>query len=165
MTEDNARTLEFLLWTMALALVTANLGLTLWRARLRRTTGPARLLSMPKRKPRRLYLAAIAVVGLLLFTTGLPIALPPALLVLVAALLLVLRVPGERDSVLGTQGVQYGWHARRFADLEEWRLTGDHLRWRLFGEWVASDAPAALHADLRGQLSAANPERESRFQR
>lgn len=165
MTPEQFQSLEALLWGMACLLVAANLGLALWRTHLRLTTGTPRQVVLSGRKPRRLYLAGIALVALLVLFARIPVAQPSALVVLVAAALLLLRAPGERDSVLGTDGVQYGWHARRFPALEEWRLTGDHLRWRLQGEWVSSDVPAALHADLRVQLASANPDRESRFQR
>jgi len=52
---------------------------------------------------------------------------------------------------------------RRFEDLEEWRLTGDHLRWKLFGEWQACEVPSAESESLRTKLEQLIPDRESRF--
>jgi len=82
----------------------------------------------------------------------------PALLVLVQALLLARLLPATEDSVLGERGVRSGWESRAFGELEEWLLVGEHLRWRLRGEWYACAAPAALHPGLRGKL---DPARES----
>ncbi len=78
-----------------------------------------------------------------------------------AAALLVWLQPSPRDSALGEDGVQRGWHARSFRDLEEWRLTGDHLRWRLFGQWISTDVPAAMHPQVREKLLAICPDKES----
>ncbi len=71
--------------------------------------------------------------------------------------------PGFLDSWLGSRGVCVGFHARRFEELDEWRLIGDHLRWRLFGVWIASDVPKERHAALREKLERLAPDRESRF--
>lgn len=71
--------------------------------------------------------------------------------------------PGFGDALCGEDGVQRGWHARRLADLEEWRLTGEHLRFRLFGEWTAVPLAPEHHAAVRARLVAACPERESPF--
>lgn len=88
----------------------------------------------------------------------------PVLLCLGSALLLVHTTPGVQDAVLGEGGVQRGWHARRFETLEEWRLTGHHLRFRLFGEWTSVPCPPERQADLRARLLQLAPERESPFQ-
>lgn len=81
----------------------------------------------------------------------------------VLALALALLTPDADAQQLGEAGVRRGWSARTFADLEEWRLTGEHLRWKLEGEWIACRAPVELHAELREKLERACPERESRF--
>ncbi len=88
----------------------------------------------------------------------------PVLLCLGIAQLLVFTTPGAHDAVLGEGGVQRGWHARRFESLEEWRLTGDHLRFRLFGEWTSVPCPPEHHFRLRSKLVQLVPERESPFQ-
>ena len=84
---------------------------------------------------------------------------------LLAAVAIALLRPGFEDSAFGEDGVQRGWFARRYADLDEWRLTGQHLRWKLYGEWLATEVPTSEHEALRARLRAAAPERESRFQR
>ena len=78
----------------------------------------------------------------------------------VSAVLVWLQ-PSPRDSGLGEDGVQRGWHARAFRDLEEWRLTGDHLRWRLFGQWISTDVPSQMHSQVRTKLMAVCPDKES----
>lgn len=90
--------------------------------------------------------------------------LVPVVLCLGCALLLVFSTPTSRTAILGEGGVQRGWHARRFEALEEWRLTGDHLRFRLFGEWTSVPCPPDHQAALRAKLVQLVPERESPFQ-
>ena len=88
-----------------------------------------------------------------------------ALAVLFLAALLVLLTPAPEDSAVGADGVRTGFSASRFTDLEEWRLTGEHLRWRMpGGEWISSFLPPEQHAAVRERLTALAPERESRFQ-
>lgn len=84
-----------------------------------------------------------------------------ATLALAAALLLL--SPGPHRQRLGERGVQRGWDARGFDELEEWRVSGDHLRFKVDGEWTAARAPAALHAELREKLRRLRPDHESRF--
>lgn len=157
--------LESALRGLAVLLTAATFALAAWCAHLRRTVGVVRVIERPRSKLRYAYYAAVAIAAALATFAGLDVPLVPALAVLAAGVALAALAPGDQDGALGAAGVQYGWHARRFAQLEKWRLTGDHLRWRLFGDWVATHAPAALHAELRAQLTAANPGRESRFQR
>ncbi|MEY2807238.1 MAG: hypothetical protein RIR65_1655 [Planctomycetota bacterium] len=142
---------------------TALLVVLALRARARATTGEPRHQDLPRRLSRRLALAvplalvaAWALQADLLPTTG-------TLLVVVPALCLVVATPGRLDAVLGTQGVARGFEARRFEDLEEWRLTGDHLRWRLHGEWTSSPCPAAEHEEWRKLLEERCGATESRF--
>ena len=73
--------------------------------------------------------------------------------------------PSFEDHEFGTTGVRRGWFARRFDELDEWRLTGEHLRWRLYGVWLATEVPTEFHAELRARLEEIAPERESRFAR
>jgi len=88
----------------------------------------------------------------------------PLTLVLIGlAAFLAAATPGVDAQFCGERGVVRGWHARAFADLEEWRLAGEHLRWKLHGEWQACRVPPQLHADLRERLKAACPDRESPF--
>ena len=50
-------------------------------------------------------------------------------------------------------------------ELEEWRLTGDHLRFRIGPTWLAVGLPAREHAGVRELLLERRPEAESRFSR
>jgi hypothetical protein len=165
MSPDAAPDFALLARGLAVLLGLALLALGAWRVRLKRTVGAPKVAGRPGRRLRALYHAAAVLAAALAFFGGLAVPLAPACAVLALGVVLVALAPGEQDSTLGSAGVQHGWHARRFAELEEWRLTGDHLRWRLFGEWVATEAPAALHGELRALLVAANPGGESRFQR
>ena len=118
-----------------------------------RSGGPYRLL-------RSLPLAALAIAAILV--PGAPTL--TGLLVLLLALGLVLLTPGPEDSAVGADGVRAGWEAARYDELEEWRLTGEHLRWRKRGgAWVSSRLPAELQAPVRERLTAVAPDRESRF--
>ena len=90
--------------------------------------------------------------------------LTPVALCCGSALLLVFTTPSSKTAILGVGGVQRGWHARRFESLEEWRLTGDHLRFRLFGEWTSVPCPQERQSDLRATLTQLVPDRESPFQ-
>ena len=71
--------------------------------------------------------------------------------------------PSFDDRVCGTEGVRVGWSVRGFAQLEEWRLTGDHLRFRLRGQWTAVPLSVAEQEPIRERLLAVAPERESAF--
>ncbi len=82
---------------------------------------------------------------------------------LVAVGLCLLLLPRTGSSVLGAKGVRVGWRSRSFAKMEEWRLTGDHLRVLIAGEWRAVFVPVAEHPELRGRLEAICADRESRF--
>ena len=117
----------------------------------------------PGRWRRRVLLGAPQAAILALETMSGHLPQEPVLESLLLGILLVWITPGFHDAVLGELGVQRGWFARRFADLEEWRLTGDHLRFRLDGEWTAVPCPPAEQARIRAALLAVNPERESRF--
>jgi hypothetical protein len=115
--------------------------------------------------PRRRVAMTALILAILAWILVQPGVWPvPVLLCLGIAQLLVFTTPGAHDAVLGESGVQRGWHARRFESLEEWRLTGDHLRFRLFGEWTSVPCPPEHHFRLRSKLVQLVPERESPFQ-
>ena len=88
---------------------------------------------------------------------------------LIAGVLVVLSVaavvlathPG--DGACGTEGVRSGSWSHAYGDLEEWRLTGDHLRFRVGESWRAVSLPQALHGEVRGLLETQAEGRESRF--
>lgn len=69
----------------------------------------------------------------------------------------------QRRGVCGGAGVQSGCFSYPYGDLEEWRLTGDHLRFRVGEVWRAVSLPQALHAEVRGLLETNAEGRESRF--
>ncbi len=69
----------------------------------------------------------------------------------------------QRGAVCGGVGVQSGCFSYTYQDLEEWRLTGDHLRFRVGEVWRAVSLPQALHAEVRGLLETHAAGRESRF--
>ena len=144
------------LWFATLVLACAAAFSDLWRARNSRKVGRVLSRVRPRRLRRLLRLGLVVLAGAVLVFGGIPRL--PALSVLALSGLLSLLYPGSRDSILGERGVQAGWYARGFSEIEQWRLVGQHLRWRLRGEWVASAAPQEWHARLRGQL---DPRRES----
>lgn len=135
-------------------------------ARLRSRRGVGRVLVRQRALgPLRSGLLG-ALVALVLLAFGLDPDLGlRALLPLTGAALLLVRQPWPDDELVGEGGVARGWTGRRYEDLEEWRLTGDHLRFRAGGEWLAVQVPKELRADLRARLEQAVPERESPFAR
>jgi hypothetical protein len=86
---------------------------------------------------------------------------PQTLAMLALSIALIGASPGFQDSAWGERGVQRGWYARRLEDLEAWRLIGEHLRWKLFGDWVATDVPETEHAALRLELEKLAPGKEA----
>ncbi|MEZ5979387.1 MAG: hypothetical protein R3F34_14375 [Planctomycetota bacterium] len=88
---------------------------------------------------------------------------PLPLVLLFAAIALWFLAPRTGDRVLGRDGVRRGWTTLRFERIVEWRLTGDHLRVLLRGEWEAVPAPSRDHEALRKVLEERAPGRESRF--
>jgi len=136
---------------------------TLREVRGARTLGKLVSRSCPGRGRRQLAVAFLCLLGgvVLIADTGVPTL--PALQVLLLGGLMLMWTPGLRDSALGEGGVRAGWFVRPFAELEEWRLTGDHLRWRLFGEWQACEVPPDERESLRTKLEQLIPDRESRF--
>jgi len=132
----------------------------------RRTTGAFQHAERPERGLRRglwLALAAVTLLSGLWMGIG-TMAWGFVLTLLALSLPLVLLSPGPEDSILGEHGVQRGFYSRQFGELEEWRLTGDHLRYRLFGEWTSAPCPAQDQPRLREWLTRTIPERETPFQ-
>jgi hypothetical protein len=131
--------------------------------RAQSTVGTVLAAQRPGRWTRRVLLGAPA--ATLLVYEMMSGRLPDELVLesLLLAVLIVWVTPGFEDAVLGEYGVQRGWSSRRFEDLEEWRLAGDHLRFRLHGEWTSVPCPPAEQVGLRETLLAANAAGESRF--
>lgn len=134
------------------------------RLQIRAVIGQARHATYSARRMRLALTLATVVASIALLELDSAARLPAAL-VLVGGLAITWVRPGFDDHVFGSEGVRRGWFARRFADVEEWRLTGEHLRWRLYGVWLATEVPAEHHAELRAQLEELVPDRESRFAR
>jgi hypothetical protein len=148
-----------LLWSTALLLCGALAASWAWRAHRQRRIGRVVHEVRARRKVRVAVLAGCAGGGAVLLLAG-----PwnsAAFAVVALSTLLLASNPSFRDSIYGERGVQRGWHARRFEELEAWRLIGDHLRWKLAGEWVSTDVPSAMQTELRARLVQLVPERES----
>ncbi|MFT5286324.1 MAG: hypothetical protein ACI8TQ_002492 [Planctomycetota bacterium] len=71
---------------------------------------------------------------------------------LVIALVVHQIRPGVSDRVAGTEGVRAGWNSRAYSELDEWRLNGDHLRFRLFGQWTAVPLDLDKQGPVRDRL-------------
>lgn len=163
MSDDLLTVRTLLAWSLALlaAALLANLVLALRR---NAATGATRHAELPARMSRRLWL--VVPLALLFAAIVVEGSLPPvpAALVVLAAARLWWSMPGDKDAITGEAGAARGFEARRYETLEEWRLTGDHLRFRLHGEWTSSPCPRDDQPWLRARLEQACPERESRFQ-
>ena len=156
--------LELGLWLTAGMVGFAALWTFVRLRRLRAVVGAVRLREHGTRWLRMCELVATLVTLVALSFLPAMVPLAPALGVLVPSLWIFALHPADGDSVWGEEGVQRGWFARRYTEVEEWRLTGDHLRWKLKGSWVACRVPASEHAAMRAKLTALCPDRESRFQ-
>ncbi len=132
------------------------------RARHAELVGSVLHEQLAPRKARTLGLVlmgAAAVIGLLVeFQIGIF-----AVVLLTPAAAAWWLAPAAEDQRCGVSGVQYGWSSRSLEQLELWRLTGDHLRFRLNGLWVAVALPRALHAQVRERLESMGAGRESEY--
>jgi hypothetical protein len=154
--------LRFLLGLASAALLGGCVAALALRLRARRVVGEVIERSVLPPRPRLVAILLAAAGGFAALgagDVGLAWTLPPLALAIVY---LALR-PGVHDRVTGRDGVRRGWYVRALADLEEWRLTGDHLRFRLRGRWEAVPLAAARQAELGERLRATAPERESTF--
>jgi hypothetical protein len=153
---------EWLMLCTGVALAVVAVSTAVWAVKVTRIVGRPLHRQLVGRRPFLLWVLGLLGTGVLVVFSGL-VPTAPALLVLGAAAALLAPLPRAEDSVYGEAGVRCGWFARRFEDLEEWRLTGDHLRWRVGGEWLSSSVPAELQLELRERLERECPDRESRF--
>jgi len=131
--------------------------------RARVVVGPVLACERPYRALRGVLLAGPQIVVLLLIwiTGAVPVVLATALLLM--GLALVLLVPGLQDATCGATGLRRGLQVRAYEELEEWRLVGEHLRFRLLGEWTSVPCPPAVQERVRERLLEVCPERESPF--
>lgn len=161
---DELSTPRALLWWPLLLLAAALLANLALSLRRRAAAGVPRHAEAPGRFARRLWFGVplVAVYGAIAAEGTLPLL--PAGLVAAAALRLWWSMPGSKDAATGEAGVARGFEGRRLEELEEWRLTGDHLRFRLHGEWTSAPCPRDDQPWLRARLEQACPGRESRFQ-
>ena len=152
-----------LLWLPLFLLVPALVAVLSAEGRARSVTGPAIAVERPGFVLRRVLVAGTqaALLAVLLVRADLPQDAVVESLML--GVLLAWITPGSQDAVLGELGVRRGWSARRYEDLEEWRLTGEHLRFRLAGEWTSVPCPPPQQPRVRGLLVASNAAAESRF--
>lgn len=163
--ETSSQELAFgvLLVAVALPLACAVLAVAWLRRGRTRTVGEP----LARQRASRVWLRVVwtvnaaALAAIVVNWEALPSSAALTLLALESAL--VSLSPLAHDADIGARGVRYGWSARAFADLEEWRLTGEHLRWKLRGEWVACHVAPEHHAALRERLRQSCPERESAF--
>jgi hypothetical protein len=161
--EDLANSTMYSLAAALVMLSAAVVAAAVVLARERKLAGRQVHSERPGRARRAVALtaAAVAFAAVVARTGDGPAALAIAVLALAAALFAF--APSLHDSVLGENGVRRGWHVRSFAELEEWRLTGDHLRWKLHGEWQACRVPRERSDALRRRLCELCPTRESAF--
>ena len=148
--------LLFVLTTIALAIVLSA------RQRGRLQVGTPIQSSLPYRGWRAVGSLLLAVLGVLAVSVG-GSALTFFLVPLIVAIGVHQIRPSELDRVAGTDGVRVGWNSRSYSDLEEWRLTGEHLRFRLFGQWTAVPIALEKQAPIRMRLLEVAAARESSF--
>ncbi|MBK7645295.1 MAG: hypothetical protein IPJ19_20015 [Planctomycetes bacterium] len=167
MREDLARDVTALVFGVPVLfeLVVGLLVVGALRARNLRTVGPVLAGVRPGRGLRRAAGSAgiVCVFGALLAAGADRRVLEFAGLLLAPALGLVWFGQGFGDALLGEWGVQRGWFSRRYEELEEWRLAGDHLRFRLHGEWTSVPCPPERQAALLQTLGRVNPGAQSAF--
>lgn len=147
-----------LLW-----LVAGLVGLGVARATAARRVGRALARERHFGWPRRAFVVLHAAALVAVIAQWSAFEALPTFVALTLSAALMFASPQAHDADIGERGVRRGWVARAYTELEEWRLTGDHLRWKAGGEWHACPAPRASHPQLRARLVAACPERESRF--
>ena len=124
--------------------------------------GEVLVAERPHRRARAIGAGGMVLVAVLCLAFAAETA-PEAVLTLSMGVLLLALAPSADDRAAGSEGVLVGWDARRYEDLEEWRLTGQHLRFRLRGVWTAVPLPEELQRDVRGKLEERIPERQSDF--
>ena len=156
--------MEWTLWWAAGGAGLACLTHAMARIRARKRVGEILCSSVGARGWRLVYRCAVA--GVLVWTLLLGVLpwLPVALLFLLSALVVTLSFPSG-DQACGALGVRSGSWAFSYSELEEWRLTGEHLRFRHGGVWRAVRVPGPLQVALRSRLEAAVGDTESRFKR
>jgi len=146
------------------ATIVASVGL-IWVARLRlardRKLGRPLVLIRDSAGVKPVLLASVCALAIVSYWNSQ--ARMEAFVALYGALMLAWLSPGFRDRACGETGVIYGWYGRAYEDLEEWRLTGEHLRFKMNGEWAAVEVERDVRTKLRQVLEAKAPETESSY--
>jgi len=157
MSTDEVTSPEGLVWLPVFVLLPSLLGVLAADKRAKAIVGARIAEDRPGRWARRILLGApqLLALAVVLLRDDLGQDSPAECLFL--GLLLAWLVPGTRDAVLGETGVQSGWTARRFEDLEAWYMTGSHVGFRIHGEWAEAPCPPGQQARIREALVAANP--------
>jgi len=156
---------QLVLMTLVIAEVVAMAGMAvavITRSARSRKVGE---VFFERREPRAMRPVMLAVLtGLAIVAVRMPeFPTPQAVMTLVLGAILVAVLPDSGDRACGDRGVVSGWRTVEYSGIEEWRLTGEHLRIRIQGEWTAVDVPSEARQRLRSTLEKLVPERESRF--
>lgn len=141
-------------------LAAATLGALLFARRARQALGTTLCRAGRGRTVRVAVLALVAASGLGLARSAGQLPWPVAAALCLAVAGTLVR-PGGDEEACGTEGVRRGWTVRSFAALEEWRLVGEHLRFRVGGRWLAVRLPREHQGATRERLQALAPGRES----
>ena len=170
--------MEWILWWSAGCAGISCLAHARGRFQARQRLGRVLHVERGSKRARVLYVGVGCVALFLVLLSGLGVlatgawAIPGyATAYLIAGVLVVLSVAAvvlathPEDGACGTEGVRSGSWSHAYGDLEEWRLTGDHLRFRFGGVWRAVALPQALHGEVRGLLETKAKGLESRFKR
>lgn len=133
------------------------------RRRERRLVGAVLWRGDAGRRARILASAVLAFAAAVALAAG--DELPPSLSLPTLALVLwaVWARPAAGGGSFGEEGVRLGWLVRRFEEVDEWRLQGDHLRVSVDGRWRALAIPAAEHARIEAVLERRAPGKRSPY--
>lgn len=154
-----------LAYGLSFASLGLGIALTLKGQIRERSRAGSRLEAQEEGRGWRWFVLALllAAAALRFLAEGAWMPLPVDLALLLAAGVLVWLRPGFHDAVTCERGVRSGWDVVPFGEFEEWRLVGDHLRFRWGGEWRAAPLELSRHGSIRPALESAAPGRESRF--
>ena len=155
--------LEGVLWSTAVLVGCAAVATVAVVVVARARVGRELAVERTHRPRRTLALACVAALAAFVVIERDTLPAAPALVVLALGAAVFAVRPSSGEAVFGERGVRAGWHARSFEQLEEWRLAGDHLRWKLGPDWLACRVPLEMQSGLRKKLETLCPERESRF--
>ena len=156
---------DLILLTLIMAQVVATTGMVVaivTRSSRARSVGA---VLFERREPRALCPVLLAILcGLAIVALRMPeFPTAEAVMTLLLGAILVVVIPDPTDRACGDKGVVSGWTTVEYTAVAEWRLTGQHLRFRVAEEWTAVEVPRESRQKLRTTLENLIPERESRF--